>query len=65
MKASHALPKARLPLWATLAAMVALSGCITLLALWCQPNALRTVVDIFRATTRCAPLWISSVPSLF
>ena len=29
--------------------MVALSGCITLLALWCQPNALRTVVDIFRA----------------
>lgn len=24
-------------------------GCITLLALWCQPNALRTVVDIFRA----------------
>lgn len=49
MKASHALPKARLPLWATLAAMVALSGCITLLALWCQPNALRTVVDIFRA----------------
>lgn len=49
MKASHALPKARLPLWATLAAMVALSGCITLLALWCQPNALRTIVDIFRA----------------
>lgn len=49
MKASHALPKARLPLWATLAATVALSGCITLLALWCQPNALRTVVDIFRA----------------
>ena len=49
MKASHALPKARLPLWATLAAMVALSGCITLLALWCQPNALRTVADIFRA----------------
>ena len=49
MKASHALPKVRLPLWATLAAMVALSGCITLLALWCQPNALRTVVDIFRA----------------
>lgn len=49
MKASHALPKARLPLWGTLAAMVALSGCITLLALWCQPNALRTVVDIFRA----------------
>lgn len=49
MKASHALPQARLPLWATLAAMVALSGCITLLALWCQPNALRTVVDIFRA----------------
>lgn len=49
MKSSHALPKARLPLWATLAAMVALSGCITLLALWCQPNALRTVVDIFRA----------------
>ena len=49
MKASHALPKARLPLWGTLAAMVALSGCITLLTLWCQPNALRTVVDIFRA----------------
>ena len=49
MKASHALPKARLPLWGTLAAVVALSGCITLLALWCQPNALRTVVDIFRA----------------
>ena len=42
------LPRPRLPLWATLLAMAALAGCITLLALWCQPNALRTIVANFR-----------------
>ena len=42
------LPRLRLPLWATLLAMAALAGCITLLALWCQPNALRTIVANFR-----------------
>ena len=48
MNTSKRLPKYRLPLWATLLAAVALAGCITLLALWCQPNALRTVVANFR-----------------
>ena len=49
MNTSKRLPKARLPLWATLLAAVLLSGCITLLALWCQPNALRVVLAHFRA----------------
>lgn len=48
MNTSKRLPKYRLPLWATLLAAVALAGCITLLALWCQPNALRTIVANFR-----------------
>jgi len=48
LNTSKRLPKYRLPLWATLLAAVALAGCITLLALWCQPNALRTIVANFR-----------------
>lgn len=48
MKHSDHFPRLRLPLWATLLAAVLLAGCITLLALWCQPNALRTVVANFR-----------------
>ena len=48
MKHSDRFPRLRLPLWATLLAAVALAGCITLLALWCQPNALRTIVANFR-----------------
>ena len=36
-------PRTRLPLWAALAAAVLLAGGITLIALWCQPNALRIV----------------------
>ena len=49
MNTSKLLPKVRLPLWATLLAAVLLAGCITLLALWCQPNALRVVLAHFRA----------------
>ena len=41
--------KLTLPLWGSLLLAVLLAGCITLLALWCQPNALRTVLVIFRA----------------
>ena len=41
--------KFTLPLWGSLLLAVLLAGCITLLALWCQPNALRTVLVIFRA----------------
>ena len=33
----------------SLLAAVLLAGCITLLALWCQPNALRTVLAVFKA----------------
>ena len=40
--------KVSLPLWASLAAAVLLAGCITLLALWCQPNSLRSVLTVFR-----------------
>ena len=43
------LPTYRLPLWTTLLFAVLLSGCITLLALWCQPNAFRSVLIIFKA----------------
>ena len=43
------LQKVRLPLPLTLLAAVLLAGCITLLALWCQPNALRVVLTHFRA----------------
>ena len=49
MNTSKRLPTVRLPLWATLLAAVLLAGCITLLALWCQPNALRVVLAHFRA----------------
>ena len=49
MKVLKKLPKYEMPLWMTLAAAVLLSGCITLLALWCQPNALRSVLVIFKA----------------
>ena len=41
--------KRELPLWRSLLAAVLLAGCITLLALWCQPNALRTVLAGFKA----------------
>ncbi len=41
------LPKYRLSLPLALPAAVLLAGAITLLALWCQPNALRSVVRIF------------------
>ena len=37
----------RLPLPLALLAAVLLAGCITLLALWCQPNALRVVLAHF------------------
>ena len=39
----------QLPLFWTLVIAVLLAGCITLLALWCQPNALRSVLVIFEA----------------
>ena len=38
----------RLPLALTLLAAVLLAGCITLLALWCQPNSLRGVLIGFK-----------------
>lgn len=41
------LPKYRLSLPLSLLAAVLLAGCITLLALWCQPNAFRGVVSNF------------------
>ena len=43
MKLHDRFPKCRLPLWGTLLSAVLLAGAITLLALWCQPNALRSV----------------------
>ena len=49
MKSLKHLPKYRMPLALTLIAAVLLAGCITLLALWCQPNALRSVLVIFKA----------------
>ena len=49
MKIRDRFSKFRLPWWGSLLAAVLLSGCITLLALWCQPNALRTVLAHFRA----------------
>ena len=49
LKGLKRLPKYRMPLALTLAAAVLLAGCITLLALWCQPNALRSVLMVFRA----------------
>lgn len=49
MKSFKRFSPLRLPLWATLPFAVLLAGAITLLALWCQPNALRTVLAGFRA----------------
>lgn len=49
MKIRERFPKYRLSLPLTLLAAVLLAGCITLLALWCQPNALRVVLAHFRA----------------
>ena len=49
MKNAKRFPKFHLPLWASLLAAVVLAGCITLLALWCQPNALRVVLAHFKA----------------
>ena len=40
--------KIALPLWGSFLLAVLLAGCITLLALWCQPNALRSVLAVFR-----------------
>ena len=40
-------PKIRLPLPLALLLAVLLAGGITLLALWCQPNAFRTVIGGF------------------
>ena len=41
--------KISLPLWGAFMAAVLLAGASTLLALWCQPNALRSVLAVFRA----------------
>lgn len=49
MKIRDRFSKIQLPWWGSLAAAVLLTGCITLLALWCQPNALRTVLAYFKA----------------
>ena len=49
MKEKQIHKKFTLPLWGSLLLAVLLAGCITLLALWCQPNALRTVLVIFRS----------------
>lgn len=49
LKIRERFPKYRLSLPLTLAAAVLLAGCITLLALWCQPNALRTVLAHLKA----------------
>ena len=42
------IPRLALPWWASLLAAVLTAGAITLLALWCQPNALRSVLAVFR-----------------
>lgn len=49
MKFRERFPKYQLSLPLTLLAAVGLAGCITLLALWCQPNALRVVLAHFKA----------------
>lgn len=48
MNSSKFFSKYRLSLPLTLVAAVLLSGAITLLALWCQPNSLRSVLAVFR-----------------
>ena len=47
LKIRDRFPKFRLPWWGSLLAAVLVSGYITLLALWCQPNALRSVLAVF------------------
>ena len=47
LKIRDHFPKFRLPWWGSLLAAVLVSGCIALLALWCQPNALRSVLAVF------------------
>ena len=49
MKSLNRLQKWNLPLALSLACAVVLAGCITVLALWCQPNAFRSVLIIFKA----------------
>ena len=49
LKSLKHFPKYRMPLVLTLLTAVLLAGCITLLTLWCQPNALRAVLVIFKA----------------
>nr|WP_326185067.1 LTA synthase family protein [uncultured Oscillibacter sp.] len=49
MKIRERFPKYRLSLPLALLAAVLLAGCITLLALWCQPNSMRAVLAQFRA----------------
>lgn len=49
MKSLNRFQKIKLSLPLTLLAAVLLAGCITLLALWCQPNAFRSVLIIFKA----------------
>ena len=49
LKRFERFPAYRMPLAMVLAAAVLLAGCITLLALWCQPNALRVVLAHFKA----------------
>lgn len=48
MKLRDRIPRMVLPWWCALLAAVLLAGAITLLALWCQPNALRAVLKVFR-----------------
>lgn len=49
VKSLNRFQKIKLSLPLTLLAAVLLAGCITLLALWCQPNAFRSVLIIFKA----------------
>lgn len=46
MKSLGRIRKIQLPLWASFLCAVLLAGGITLVSLWCQPNALRTIVTI-------------------
>ena len=49
MNPKKRFPLCRLPLPLTLLAAVLLAGCVTVLALWCQPNAFRSLLIIFKA----------------
>ena len=49
VNALNRFQKYKLSLPLQLLAAVLLAGCTTLLALWCQPNALRSVLIIFKA----------------